>query len=320
MVVGRIDDPNTSSAGDTENEIYMVMEFCDHDLKMLMRGMDRCFKQCEVKCMMLQLLHALHTLHKHSIVHRDLKTSNILLTQDGVLKVADFGSARHYSSLVPNYTCPVITLWYRPPELLYSSKIRQNPAIDMWSLGCIFAEMVLGRALFQGRGEIDQLQTISKVLGVPSHTLRTLSTVPEVHTNLATTAGSGAGSSGFNSTTHQPPTLFTKLRKSIPVETYNDERCLSNTGFELLCSMLQLEPRRRISAEQALQHPYFREHPTPIQPHQMPKYTSFNANPDERERARRRMNEFGDHNLDTYDNNDPAVHVDSETPTPLDFL
>ena len=103
-----------------------------------------------------QLLGAVEYIHSHGIAHRDLKTENIMLDSDGNLKLADFGLARTVGVPMRTYTHEVVTLWYRAPEILLGGK-HYAPAVDMWSLGCIFAEMVTRKPLFPGDSEIDEL-------------------------------------------------------------------------------------------------------------------------------------------------------------------
>lgn len=116
---------------------------------------------------MQQLLRAVAHLHDNWILHRDLKTSNLLLSHKGILKVGDFGLAREYGSPLKVYTPVVVTLWYRAPELLLQSK-EYSTAIDMWSVGCIFGELLQMEALFSGRSDMDQLNKIFKELGTPN--------------------------------------------------------------------------------------------------------------------------------------------------------
>ena len=111
---------------------------------------------------------ALHFCHKQNVLHRDIKASNVLIDNYGKLKLADFGLARNYSEIYDDtrYSNKVITLWYRPPELLLGAE-SYGPAVDMWSAGCILAEMLEGRPLFQGQNHIDQLEVIFKLCGSP---------------------------------------------------------------------------------------------------------------------------------------------------------
>ena len=116
----------------------------------------------EVKCLLIQLLEAVAHLHDNWILHRDLKTSNILLSHQGILKVGDFGLAREYGSPLKAYTPVVVTLWYRAPELLLGCKEYSTP-IDIWSVGCIFGELLTLEPVFQGKFEADQVNKIFKV-------------------------------------------------------------------------------------------------------------------------------------------------------------
>lgn len=151
--------------GSNMDKIFIVMDYVEHDFKTLMETMQhrkQSFLPAEVKCLTQQLLAAVAHLHDNWILHRDLKTSNLLLSHKGVLKVGDFGLAREYGSPLKPYTPVVVTLWYRAPELLLCCKEYSTP-IDMWSVGCIFAEFLSMTALFPGQSETDQLNKIFKV-------------------------------------------------------------------------------------------------------------------------------------------------------------
>ncbi|OMJ24721.1 Cyclin-dependent kinase 11B [Smittium culicis] len=148
-------------AGTSLSSVYIVMDYIEHDLKALMSEMRTCFLQSEVKTLMLQLLSAVAFLHDNWILHRDLKTSNLLMNNEGQIKVADFGLARKYSSPLGQMTQLVVTLWYRAPELLFGAK-EYSTAVDMWSVGCIFAELIDKSPLFPGRSEIDQISKVTE--------------------------------------------------------------------------------------------------------------------------------------------------------------
>jgi len=135
------------------------MDFIEHDLKALMEDMREPFLQSEVKTLMLQLLSATSLMHDMWIIHRDLKTSNLLMTNRGMIKIADFGLARYFADPVDNMTQLVVTLWYRAPELLLGTN-EYGTEIDMWSIGCIFGELCLMEPLLQGKSEIDQLSKV----------------------------------------------------------------------------------------------------------------------------------------------------------------
>ncbi|CAM9553810.1 unnamed protein product [Chrysoparadoxa australica] len=156
--------------GSSAEKIYMVMEYFDRDLKDVMSKMKKrheSFSTSEVKNLMLQLLRAVEHLHRHWYIHRDLKTSNLLYNSKGKVAICDFGLARKYEEPIQPYTQLVVTLWYRPPELLLGEKV-YSTAVDMWSLGCIFGEIVLGEPMMKGKGEVDQMNKIFNVLGAPS--------------------------------------------------------------------------------------------------------------------------------------------------------
>jgi len=149
--------------GSNMDKIYMVMDYVEHDLKSLMQNsMKKPFQMSEVKCLLKQMLAGIAHLHDNWIIHRDLKTSNLLLSHKGVLKIADFGLAREYGSPLKEYTPVVVTLWYRCPELLLNAR-KYSTSVDMWSVGTIFGELMLLKALFPGKNEKDQLDKIFKV-------------------------------------------------------------------------------------------------------------------------------------------------------------
>lgn len=138
----------------------MVMEFLEHDLRVLMENMKGPFLAPEIKCLLLQILKGLAYLHSNWVIHRDLKTANLLLNNQGILKIADFGLAREYGSPATLLSPNVVTLWYRAPELLLESK-EYTTAIDMWSVGCIFAELITQRPIFESEG--GEIAHINKV-------------------------------------------------------------------------------------------------------------------------------------------------------------
>jgi cell division cycle 2-like protein len=156
-VTGSVDNGGSGSG----LKVYLVMEFVEHDLKTLQEEMEAPFSPSEVKTLLLQLGSAVEFLHDHWILHRDLKTSNILMNNRGELKVADFGMARLCGDPPPsNLTQLVVTLWYRAPELLLGTTT-YGKAVDCWSIGCIFGELLSKNALIQGKNEVDQLSKVS---------------------------------------------------------------------------------------------------------------------------------------------------------------
>uniref|UniRef100_A0A3B3YAP8 cyclin-dependent kinase n=1 Tax=Poecilia mexicana TaxID=48701 RepID=A0A3B3YAP8_9TELE len=233
--------------GSNMDKIYIVMNYVEHDLKSLMETMKQPFLPGEIKTLMLQLLRGVRHLHDNWILHRDLKTSNLLLSHKGILKIGDFGLAREYGSPLKQYTPVVVTLWYRSPELLLGAK-EYSTAVDMWSVGCIFGELLTQKPLFPGKSEIDQINKIYKDLGSPSEKIWPgYSELPAVKKM---------------SFTEYP---YNNLRKRFGA-------LLSDQGFDLMNKFLTYCPSKRISADEALKHEYFRETPLPIDPSMFPTW------------------------------------------------
>lgn len=134
--------------------LYLVFEYMEHDLTGLASRPGVKFSEPQIKCYMKQLLSGLDHCHKHGILHRDIKGSNLLIDNNGILKIADFGLARVFD---PHHTAPltsrVVTLWYRPPELLLGAS-RYGVEVDMWSTGCILGELYTGKPILPGKTEV----------------------------------------------------------------------------------------------------------------------------------------------------------------------
>ncbi|GLT30135.1 hypothetical protein SLA2020_049530 [Shorea laevis] len=244
--------------GSSLDSIFMVMEYMEHDLKGLMESMKQPFSQSEVKCLMLQLLEGVKYLHDNWVLHRDLKTSNLLLNNRGELKICDFGLARQYGSPLKPYTHLVVTLWYRAPELLLGAR-QYSTAIDMWSLGCIMAELLSKEPLFNGKTEFDQLDKIFRILGTPNETIWPgFSKLPGVKINFVK---------------HQ----YNHLRKKFPATSFTGSPVLSDAGFDLLNKLLTYDPEKRITAEAALNHEWFHEVPLPKSKDFMPTFPAQHA-------------------------------------------
>eukprot|EP01083_Nonionella_stella_P098733 277743_1 len=245
---------------DGDATLYLVYDYYEHDLADIIRYHRRgetAMNQSVLKSIMYQCLCGLRYLHSNWIMHRDLKPANILLTahdrrsEPGRVKLADFGLARIFRSPLRKLCDDgeVVTLWYRAPELLLRSK-HYTRAIDVWALGCIFAELLSSRAIFMGeerRGpnhfQDDQLRKIFAVLGMPS---------AETWTNLHSYPG-------YKHIENWNPKDF-RLQLD---ETLRLKR--NSNAYDLLSRMLQYDPVKRITAEEAMDHPYFLESPRPSQ-------------------------------------------------------
>ena len=158
------------AVGKSLENIFLVMNYCEQDLASLLDNMQKPFSESQSKCIMLQVFRGLRYLHDNFIVHRDLKVSNLLLTDKGCVKIADFGLARLYGIPLKPMTPKVVTLWYRSPELLLNSQT-QTTAIDMWSAGCILGELLAHQPLLPGQSEINQLDLIIDLLGTPNDSI-----------------------------------------------------------------------------------------------------------------------------------------------------
>lgn len=215
----------------TANEIRLnlVFEFIDQDLAAYLEGCpspglgpDR------IRDLMFQLLNGVDFLHAHRIVHRDLKPQNILVTSNGQLKLADFGLARVYGFQMA-LTSVVVTLWYRAPEVILQAAYATP--VDLWSCGCIFAELFIRRPLFCGQSDIDQLSKIFEILGLPpEHDWPENVTLP------------------WGSFKPLPPQ---QIQHYIPE--------IESDAQDLLEKLLQFNAHKRISARNAMNHAYFRD-------------------------------------------------------------
>lgn len=146
----------------------MVFEYMDHDLRGVLSQTQFTFSDAHLKSLCQQMLQGLSYLHRKSVIHRDIKGSNILLNNQGIVKLADFGLARFYQKRRrADYTNRVITLFYRPPELLLGTTV-YGPEVDMWSAGCVMLELFCKKEVFQGNDEIHQLDAVYNIMGTPS--------------------------------------------------------------------------------------------------------------------------------------------------------
>ncbi|XP_020596167.1 cyclin-dependent kinase C-2-like, partial [Phalaenopsis equestris] len=249
-----------------KGSIYMVFEYMDHDLTGLADRPGMRFTVPQIKCYMRQLLTGLHYCHVNQVLHRDIKGSNLLIDNEGNLKLADFGLARSFSSdHNGNLTNRVITLWYRPPELLLGAT-KYGPAVDMWSVGCIFAELLHGKPILPGKNEPEQLTKIFELCGTPD----------EVN---------------WPGVTKMP--WYNNFKPSRPTKRRVRElfKHFDRHALELLERMLMLDPSQRISAKDALDAEYFWADPLPCDPKSLPKYESSHEFQTKKKRQQQRQHE-----------------------------
>ena len=231
-----------------KGSVFMVFEYVEFDLSALILSMKNMTSD-HVKCYMKQLLSGIFYMHRQKILHRDLKTANILITRGNVLKIADWGLARSTFTNMQRLSPKVVTLWYRAPELLLETK-RYGPEIDIWSVGCIFGELACSQAILPGSIEHEQLEKIFQLCGTPPEGSDVESRLKECD-----------GWEKMKIETFYPSGKLKQRFSSSPI---------GHCGVELLEKLLCLHPEKRLSAYDALDHNYFWNDPGTPPPSALP--------------------------------------------------
>merc|ERR1719450_943260 len=215
------------------NKLVLVFEFLENDLKKYMKSLNGRLAPTTIKTLAFQLVRGVEFCHANRIIPRDIKPQNLLIDSRMRLKIADFGLARAFTLPVPKYTHEVVTVWYRPPEILLGSALYSVP-VDLWSIGCVIAEMATGAPLFAGDSEIDTIFKIFQKLGTPTEQAWPgVSELPDFKASFPKWPARG----------------WANIR--------NTQQQVGQEGIELLEGLMYYDPRRRISARRALQHRYF---------------------------------------------------------------
>ncbi|KAF8324306.1 kinase-like domain-containing protein [Cantharellus anzutake] len=241
-----------------ETSIYMVFPYMDHDLAGLLENSNVTLSVSQIKLYMKHLCEGVGYLHRNKILHRDLKSANLLINNEGCLQIADFGLARPVSHIsrhsgktkegLQKYTNSVVTRWYRSPELLLGQR-KYEGWVDMWGVGCIFAEMFQRRPIMPGTSDLDQLTKIFDLCGSP-------------------TEENFPGWSAYDPKAPFPPHwgyFPRRIKDILPPEASADT-------IAFLDRLLTLDPVQRITAFEALDHDYFWTEPLPADPKSLAKY------------------------------------------------
>ncbi|EJS41229.1 sgv1p [Saccharomyces arboricola H-6] len=262
MVYDHSPDPTNSASTNLHKAFYMILPYMVADLSGVLHNPRINLEMCDIKNMMLQILEGLNYIHCAKFMHRDIKTANILIDHNGVLKLADFGLARLYYGCPPNlkypggagsgakYTSVVVTRWYRAPELVLGDK-QYTTAVDIWGVGCVFAECFEKKPILQGKTDIDQGHVIFKLLGTPTK-------------------------EDWVMARHLPGAeLTTTNYKSTIKERFG--KYLTETGLDFLKQLLALDPYKRLTAMSAKHHPWFTQEPLPSERIRLPSEESHEA-------------------------------------------
>jgi len=218
-----------------KKNIILVFEYVETDLKcILQKNNNKGLAPELVKSLLYQLLKGIQFIHKMKILHRDIKSENLLVSKDNVLKITDFGLARGYGLPIKNFRDDVVSLWYRAPDILLGNEEYER-SVDMWSIGCIFAEMVSGGIFFRGISEKNQIQKIFEILGTPNE-----KDYPKYKE-------------------YKNWTKYKEEEVYLPQDLNKVFPNLDANGIDLLKKLLEYDPEKRILAPEALEHPYFKD-------------------------------------------------------------
>ncbi|XP_028764988.1 probable serine/threonine-protein kinase At1g09600 [Neltuma alba] len=267
IILRRLDHPNVMKlegmiTSRVSGSLYLIFEYMEHDLTGLSALPGIKFSEEQIKCYMQQLLRGLEHCHKKGVLHRDIKGANLLIDYKGNLKIADFGLATLLEGQA--LTSRVVTLWYRSPELLLGAT-NYGVAVDLWSAGCILAELFAGKPIMPGRTEVEQLHKIFKLCGSPSEKYWKKSKLP-------------------HATIFKPQQPYQR----VVAETFKD---FPPSALKLLDVLLAIEPDDRGTASSALQSEFFTTKPLPCEPSSLPRYPpskEFNVKLREEEARRRK--------------------------------
>lgn len=253
LILQKLDHPNVIKlqglvTSRMSSSVYLVFDYMEHDLAGLSASLGRGvkFTEPQIKCFMKQLFSGLEHCHSNGVLHRDIKGSNLLIDNEGILKIADFGLATFYDPHQKQpMTSRVVTLWYRPPELLLGAT-SYGVGVDLWSAGCILAELLAGKPIMPGRTEVEQLHKTFKLCGSPSEEYWKKYKLP-------------------NATLFKPQQPY----KRCVLETFKD---FPPPSLPLIDALLSIDPEGRGTGTDALNSEFFSTEPHACEPSSVPKY------------------------------------------------
>ncbi|KAI5964803.1 BUR1 [Candida pseudojiufengensis] len=287
------EEPNVTNPADlisNRGSFYTVSPYMSSDLVGILENPSITLKLEEIKCLMKQLLEGIQYIHDQNYLHRDIKAANLLVDQNGILKIADFGLARLYHGDCPKlgmgpgggekaYTALVVTRWYRPPEILLGER-KYTTAVDLWGIGCVFAELFTRKPILIGKTDAHQAQIIFELIGSPSTQWPDAMKLPnKTDYNIGITA---------------KRTLEQRFADKMP-----------KSAIKLLSGLLTLDPYKRMNALDALQAEFFNEAPLPLRPKDMPSFGECHEIDKEKFKKLRESNKYHHRseskNMDEYD-------------------
>ncbi|EYU22739.1 hypothetical protein ABFS82_03G121400 [Erythranthe guttata] len=250
-ILRKLDHPNVMKlealvTSRVSGSLYLVFEYMEHDLAGLLASPKVKFTEPQIKCYMQQILSGLEHCHSRGVLHRDIKGSNILVDNKGVVKIGDLGLATFFEpGQKQPLTSRVVTLWYRAPELLLGAT-SYGPEIDLWSVGCILAELFAGKPIMPGRTEVEQMHKIFKLCGSPTEEYWMKTKLP-----------------------HATSFKSQRVYKRRVSDTFKD---IPSSALALVEVLLSIDPKQRGTASSALRSEFFTSKPLPCDPSSLPKY------------------------------------------------
>ncbi|KAG2186858.1 hypothetical protein INT44_003085 [Umbelopsis vinacea] len=226
-----------------KTNLNLVLEYLDSDLEQIIKDKSILFMPADIKSWMMMMLRGLDHCHQSWVLHRDMKPNNLLLARNGQLKIADFGLARDWGDPGKQMTSQVVTRWYRAPELLFGAK-EYSYAVDVWAVGCIFAELMLRTPYVAGDSDMDQLTKIFHALGTPSE-------------------------ADWPNMTTLPDYVPFRTYPKVPLGQYFT--AAGSDALDLLEKMLVFDPAKRWTCRECLNHSYFSNAPLPTKPEKLPQ-------------------------------------------------